>query len=229
MGRQRPEPLWDHSWAPEVLPPQLLGDPLGPCQNLQGQYTGIQGETQSQPRTLRLLWAHTCWWAGQMLAPGGSRVTLSPLPQLALHCQQFWAMLLKKAAYSWREWKLVAAQVLVPLTCITLALLAINYSSEILDDPILKLTLDQYGRTVVPFAVPGTSRLGQQLAEHWKDMLQAEGQEPREVLGKGCPWGFSALASRPRCCRHRVVRPLLSHYEMFSSIRGMVTCVPAPS
>nr|XP_036860350.1 ATP-binding cassette sub-family A member 3 isoform X1 [Manis javanica]XP_036860351.1 ATP-binding cassette sub-family A member 3 isoform X1 [Manis javanica]XP_036860355.1 ATP-binding cassette sub-family A member 3 isoform X1 [Manis javanica]XP_036860356.1 ATP-binding cassette sub-family A member 3 isoform X1 [Manis javanica] len=102
---------------------------------------------------------------------------------LALHCQQFWAMLLKKAAYSWREWKLVAAQVLVPLTCITLALLAINYSSEILDDPILKLTLDQYGRTVVPFAVPGTSRLGQQLAEHWKDMLQAEGQEPREVLG----------------------------------------------
>ncbi|KAK2490464.1 hypothetical protein MC885_020850 [Smutsia gigantea] len=102
---------------------------------------------------------------------------------LALHCQQFWAMLLKKAAYSWREWKLVAAQVLVPLTCITLALLAINYSSEILDDPILKLTLGQYGRTVVPFAVPGTSRLGQQLSEHWKDMLQAEGQEPREVLG----------------------------------------------
>uniref|UniRef100_A0A2K6EEP9 ATP binding cassette subfamily A member 3 n=1 Tax=Propithecus coquereli TaxID=379532 RepID=A0A2K6EEP9_PROCO len=102
---------------------------------------------------------------------------------LALHCQQFWAMFLKKAAYSWREWKMVAAQVLVPLTCVTLALLAINYSSEIFDDPILKLTLGAYGRTVVPFSVSGTSRLDQQLSEHLKDMLQAEGQEPREVLG----------------------------------------------
>ncbi|XP_064334419.1 phospholipid-transporting ATPase ABCA3 isoform X3 [Camelus dromedarius] len=102
---------------------------------------------------------------------------------LALHCQQFWAMLLKKATYSWREWKMVAAQVLVPLTCITLALLAINYSSEIFDDPILKLTLSEYGRTIVPYSVPGTSWLDQQLSEHLKDMLQAEGQEPREVLG----------------------------------------------
>ncbi|XP_030704320.1 phospholipid-transporting ATPase ABCA3 isoform X2 [Globicephala melas] len=102
---------------------------------------------------------------------------------LALHCQQFWAMFLKKAAYSWREWKMVTAQVLVPLTCITLALLAINYSSEIFDDPLLKLTLAEYGRTIVPFSVPGTSRLDQQLSEHLKDMLQAEDQEPREVLG----------------------------------------------
>uniref|UniRef100_A0A3Q2H1J1 ATP binding cassette subfamily A member 3 n=1 Tax=Equus caballus TaxID=9796 RepID=A0A3Q2H1J1_HORSE len=102
---------------------------------------------------------------------------------LALHCQQFWAMFLKKATYSWREWKMVAAQVLVPLTCVTLALLAINYSSEIFDDPLLKLTLDEYGRTVVPFSVPGTTRLDQQLSEHLKDMLQAQGQEPREVLG----------------------------------------------
>nr|KAF6488603.1 ATP binding cassette subfamily A member 3 [Molossus molossus] len=95
----------------------------------------------------------------------------------------FLAMFLKKATYSWREWKMVAAQVLVPVMCITLALLSINYSSEIFDDPILKLTLGEYGRTVVPFSVPGTSRLDQQLSEHLKDMLQAEGQEPREVLG----------------------------------------------
>nr|KAF6488605.1 ATP binding cassette subfamily A member 3 [Molossus molossus] len=102
---------------------------------------------------------------------------------LTLYCQQFLAMFLKKATYSWREWKMVAAQVLVPVMCITLALLSINYSSEIFDDPILKLTLGEYGRTVVPFSVPGTSRLDQQLSEHLKDMLQAEGQEPREVLG----------------------------------------------
>lgn len=107
-----------------------------------------------------------------------------PLLQLALHCQQFWAMFLKKAAYSWREWKMVAAQVLVPLTCLTLALLAIHYTSEIFDDPLLKLSLNEYGRTVVPFSVPSTSRLAQQLSENLRDMLQAERQEPREVLGK---------------------------------------------
>ncbi|KAF7471223.1 Hypothetical predicted protein [Marmota monax] len=102
---------------------------------------------------------------------------------LALHCQQFWAMFLKKATYSWREWKMVAAQVLVPLTCVTLALLAINYSLEVFDDPILKLSLSEYGRTVVPFSAPGTSRLDQQLSELLRDVLQAERQEPREVLG----------------------------------------------
>ncbi|XP_058565915.1 phospholipid-transporting ATPase ABCA3 [Neofelis nebulosa] len=102
---------------------------------------------------------------------------------LALHCQQFWAMFLKKAVYSLREWKMVVAQVLVPLTCVTLALLAVNYSSETFDDPMLELTLGAYGRTVVPFAVPGASRLDRQLSEQLKAMLQAEGQEPREVLG----------------------------------------------
>ncbi|XP_006893947.1 PREDICTED: ATP-binding cassette sub-family A member 3-like [Elephantulus edwardii] len=102
---------------------------------------------------------------------------------LTLHCQQFWAMFVKKASYSWREWKVAAAQVLVPLTCLSLALLAINYSSEILDDPSLPLTLGEYGTTVVPFSASGTSRIDQQLSEYLRDMLQAEGQEPREVLG----------------------------------------------
>lgn len=136
----------------------------------------------------RLTW-EPCLLLVRCWLPSGSRVTSSPLLQLTLYCQQFLAMFLKKATYSWREWKMVAAQVLVPVMSITLALLAINYSSEIFDDPILKLTLGEYGRTVVPFSVPGTSRLDQQLAEHLKDMLQAEGQEPREVLGKGHPWG----------------------------------------
>ncbi|XP_072455492.1 phospholipid-transporting ATPase ABCA3 [Notamacropus eugenii] len=100
-----------------------------------------------------------------------------------LHCQQFYAMFTKKALYSWRNWKLLVAQILVPLTCITLALMSINYSSEIRDDPILQLTLDQYGQTVVPFSIYGTSKLDQQLSERFKDMLQAEKQVPREVLG----------------------------------------------
>lgn len=118
---------------------------------------------------------------GTLIEEDGGTVLLNTGP--ALHCQQFWAMLLKKATYSWREWKLLAAQVLVPLACVTLALLAINYSSEVLDDPPLKLCLGEYGSTVVPFSVPGTSRLDQQLVEQLKSVLRAQGQEPREVLG----------------------------------------------
>lgn len=131
-------------------------------------------------------------------APCAAVSPASPLLQLALHCQQFWAMFLKKAAYSWREWRMVAAQILVPVTCLTLALLAINYTSEIFDDPPLKLSLNEYGTTVVPFSVPGTSRLGQQLSEHLRDMLQAERQEPREVLGKG-PMGHGAVLLTLSC------------------------------
>lgn len=154
-----------------------------------------------------------------------SRVTLSPLLQFTLRCQQFLAMFLKKASYSWREWKMLAAQVLVPVMCITLALLSINYSSEIFDDPILKLTLGEYGRTVVPFSVPGTSRLDQQLSEHLKDMLQAEGQEPREVLGKGHAWASGpelyglSPAFQPGHCR------LLGRLVL----RALCTVGPLPS
>lgn len=149
---------------------------------------GASGHT-CQPEAPRPVIGPCLLLAGRvlMLALCDSHVAPYPLPQLALHCQQFWAMFLKKAMYSLREWKMVVAQVLVPLTCVTLALLAVNYSSETFDDPMLELTLGAYGRTVVPFAIPGASRLDQQLSERLKDMLQAEGQEPREVLGKGRP------------------------------------------
>ena len=63
----------------------------------------------------------------------------------------------------------------------------------------------------MPFSVPGTSRLDQQLSEHLKDMLQAEGQEPREVLGKGHLRGVSWGAWGRGLCWQR---PLLTHVEV---------------
>ncbi|KAJ1067367.1 hypothetical protein K5549_010485 [Capra hircus] len=184
---QSPLTSLDNGIAP-ALPPQLVaqGAPTRRCSHgssMSGEDL-VGGPGPSAPLSAGGP-RPTCAAGGRGRAGSGRRPCHpgAPLSQLALHCQQFWAMFLKKAAYSWREWKVVAAQVLVPVTCLTLALLAINYSSEIFDDPLLKLTLGEYGRTVVPFSVPGTSRLDQQLSEHLKDMLQAEGQEPREVLG----------------------------------------------
>ncbi|XP_043832232.1 phospholipid-transporting ATPase ABCA3-like [Dromiciops gliroides] len=78
---------------------------------------------------------------------------------LLLHCQQFFAMLVKKVMYSWREWKMITAQILVPLTCTTIALMAINYSSKIPDPSALKLSLNAYDKTIVPYNFSGSLSL----------------------------------------------------------------------
>lgn len=80
------------------------------------------------------------------------------------------------------QWKVVvAAQVLGARDgLLTLALLAINYSSEIFDDPLLKLTLGEY---VALSALLGPRDLsaGSAAVGHLKDMLQADGQEPESA------------------------------------------------
>ncbi|XP_074055105.1 phospholipid-transporting ATPase ABCA3-like [Macrotis lagotis] len=90
---------------------------------------------------------------------------------LALHCQQFFAMLMKKILYSWREWKMITAQILVPLTCTIIALLAINYSSKIPDLPSRKVSLDGYHKTTVPYNFSGTSILHPNLEEIFIQMV----------------------------------------------------------
>nr|XP_025035890.1 ATP-binding cassette sub-family A member 3 [Pelodiscus sinensis] len=69
-----------------------------------------------------------------------------------LCCQQFYAMFMKRAVYSWRNWKMVAAQFLVPLIFTTLALAVAKTFPGPRDSALLRLTLDPYGRTVVPFS-----------------------------------------------------------------------------
>ncbi|XP_007499576.1 phospholipid-transporting ATPase ABCA3-like isoform X4 [Monodelphis domestica] len=90
-----------------------------------------------------------------------------------LHCQQFFAMLTKKAMYSWREWKMITAQILVPLTCTSIALMAINYSSEIPAAPALTLSLNEHRETTVPFMITGTSPLNSKLIKYLDKMLES--------------------------------------------------------
>ncbi|XP_074138922.1 phospholipid-transporting ATPase ABCA3-like isoform X2 [Sminthopsis crassicaudata] len=97
-----------------------------------------------------------------------------------LHCQQFFAMLMKKVIYSWREWKILAAQILLPLICTAIALIAINYSSEILDSPSLQLSLNIYGETIVPYNFSGTS-LDPKLKTIFLQTLNNDGHTPIPV------------------------------------------------
>ncbi|XP_036594650.1 ATP-binding cassette sub-family A member 3-like [Trichosurus vulpecula] len=94
---------------------------------------------------------------------------------LFLHCQQFFAMLMKKVMYSWREWKMITAQILVPLICTSIALSAINYSSKIKDPPALDLSLNAYHETIVPYNFSGTSALDPNLEKILVQMLSSDG------------------------------------------------------
>nr|XP_051692166.1 ATP-binding cassette sub-family A member 17 isoform X7 [Oryctolagus cuniculus] len=101
-----------------------------------------------------------------------------------LLCQQFLAMLLKKAMHSWRGWMLMLSmQVLVPLLVIVLSLFLFSFKERSMASVPLALNLKAYGRTVVPFSVPQNPRLDPQLSERFADMLVAQGQVPLEVPG----------------------------------------------
>ncbi|XP_025772505.1 ATP-binding cassette sub-family A member 17-like [Puma concolor] len=99
----------------------------------------------------------------------------------SLICQQFYAMLLKRVLYSWRNWLLMlTVQVLVPLLITTFSLAIFNLETNTGSVP-LELTLRTYGRTVVPFYISPNSRLGPRLSQYFTDMLLAEEQIPLET------------------------------------------------
>lgn len=109
-----------------------------------------------------------------------------PLPsQFYLCCQQFYAMFMKRAMYSWRNWKMVAAQFLVPLIFTAFALIVAKTFPGPRDSSLLRLTLEPYGQTIVPFSVSGAAGLPQRLAEQYVELLDAQHQSPLEVLGEG--------------------------------------------
>ncbi|XP_007937859.1 ATP-binding cassette sub-family A member 17-like [Orycteropus afer afer] len=102
---------------------------------------------------------------------------------LRLLCQQFYAMLLKRMTYSWRNWvMMLSVKVLVPLGVVVFSLMS-NPKILSTEDVPLELTLKTYGKTVVPFFIAKNSSLGPRLSERFADMLVAESQTPLEVPG----------------------------------------------
>uniref|UniRef100_A0A8C7YEB2 ATP-binding cassette, sub-family A (ABC1), member 3b n=1 Tax=Oryzias sinensis TaxID=183150 RepID=A0A8C7YEB2_9TELE len=72
-----------------------------------------------------------------------------------LHLQQFYAMFLKRALYSWRNWKVMVAQFLVPLIFTVMALVVARTFPNHQNAPSLNLKLSRYGPTRVPVALQG--------------------------------------------------------------------------
>ncbi|XP_069503020.1 phospholipid-transporting ATPase ABCA3 [Ambystoma mexicanum] len=98
--------------------------------------------------------------------------------------QQFYCMFMKRAVYSWRNWKMVVAQFLVPLIFTTFALIVAKTFPGPQDSPALALVLNPYGQTVVPYSLTAdASPLTQRLATLYANQLGAHNALPQEVLG----------------------------------------------
>uniref|UniRef100_A0A673N7P9 ATP-binding cassette sub-family A member 3-like n=1 Tax=Sinocyclocheilus rhinocerous TaxID=307959 RepID=A0A673N7P9_9TELE len=94
--------------------------------------------------------------SGTMISEDGSNIKLNIGVSdfsARLYMQQFYAMFLKRALYSWRNWKVMVAQFLVPLIFTVLALVVARALPGSQITPQLRLVLKQYGPTHVPVAV----------------------------------------------------------------------------
>ncbi|XP_075998973.1 phospholipid-transporting ATPase ABCA3 [Genypterus blacodes] len=92
-----------------------------------------------------------------------------------LHLQQFYAMFLKRALYSWRNWKVMVAQFLVPLVFTVIALIVARTFPSQQSATQLRLALSRYGPTSVPVAVQhGAGPLASILAEAYESQLSAQ-------------------------------------------------------
>ncbi|XP_040604164.1 ATP-binding cassette sub-family A member 17 isoform X2 [Mesocricetus auratus] len=110
---------------------------------------------------------------------------IKPNTGLCLLCQQFYAMLLKKVTYSWRNRMLMLfVQILLPLLIIMLSLTFFDFKLNKMKNVPLELTLKTYGQTIVPFFVSENSHLDPQLADNFINLLVAAGQIPLRVRSR---------------------------------------------
>ncbi|KAM4530271.1 phospholipid-transporting ATPase ABCA3 isoform 1-T1 [Odontesthes bonariensis] len=111
--------------------------------------------------------------SGTLISEDCSNIKLNT--GVRLHLQQFYAMFLKRALYSWRNWKVMVAQFLVPLIFTVVALVVARTFPNHRDAPQLKLALSRYGATRVPVALqPGAGPLASALANTYTSQLSAE-------------------------------------------------------
>ncbi|XP_047427991.1 phospholipid-transporting ATPase ABCA3 [Mugil cephalus] len=111
--------------------------------------------------------------SGTLISEDCSNIKLNT--GVRLHLQQFYAMFLKRALYSWRNWKVMVAQFLVPLVFTIVALVVARTFPNHQNAPPLGLELGRYGPTKVPVSVlPGAGPLAVALADAYSSQLPAQ-------------------------------------------------------
>ncbi|KAF6122828.1 hypothetical protein HJG60_000031 [Phyllostomus discolor] len=95
--------------------------------------------------------------------------------------QQFHAMFLKRAIFSWRNWKLVLLQILALLGSLTFLSETNKFSHSNDDEKVRQMNLGQYGQTIVPVSISGNSNLTLIFLKHLKSILESENHTIKEV------------------------------------------------
>uniref|UniRef100_G1LHB0 ATP-binding cassette sub-family A member 3-like n=1 Tax=Ailuropoda melanoleuca TaxID=9646 RepID=G1LHB0_AILME len=101
----------------------------------------------------------------------------------SLNCQQFYAMFLKRAMFSWRNWNMMLMQILGLLGIVYFLMKAMQISRTRVETS-REMDLEQYGQTIVPFSDDDRSNFSQNLTKILEIMLKAKKQKLQEVKGK---------------------------------------------
>uniref|UniRef100_A0A8D2HD94 ABC transporter domain-containing protein n=1 Tax=Urocitellus parryii TaxID=9999 RepID=A0A8D2HD94_UROPR len=94
---------------------------------------------------------------------------------------QFCSMFIKRALFSWRNWKLILLQIIVILVVTTYLLIALNVKDDYM--PAREMDLRHYGQTIVPYSISGNSGLALTLIKKLEIFLKSKNQELRKVKG----------------------------------------------
>uniref|UniRef100_G1L1U9 ATP-binding cassette sub-family A member 3-like n=1 Tax=Ailuropoda melanoleuca TaxID=9646 RepID=G1L1U9_AILME len=100
----------------------------------------------------------------------------------SLNCQQFYAMFLKRAMFSWRNWNMMLMQILGLLGIVYFLMKAMQISRTRVETS-REMDLEQYGQTIVPFSDDDRSNFSQNLTKILEIMLKAKKQKLQEVKG----------------------------------------------
>ncbi|XP_044088738.1 phospholipid-transporting ATPase ABCA3-like [Neovison vison] len=100
----------------------------------------------------------------------------------SLHWQQFYAMFIKRAMFSWRNWSLLLMQILGLLGIVYFLMKGVEISRNKIE-PAREMDLEQYGQTTVLFSDDSHSDFSQNLTKILDIMLKAKKQKLQEVKG----------------------------------------------
>uniref|UniRef100_A0A8P0P0T7 ABC transporter domain-containing protein n=1 Tax=Canis lupus familiaris TaxID=9615 RepID=A0A8P0P0T7_CANLF len=100
----------------------------------------------------------------------------------SLNCQQFYAMFIKRAMFSWRNWSLILMQILGFLGIVYFLMKGIEIIRT-KTEPAREMDLEQYGQTIVPLSIAVDSDFTRNLTKNLEILLKAKKQKLQEVKG----------------------------------------------
>ncbi|KAM8777566.1 LOW QUALITY PROTEIN: phospholipid-transporting ATPase ABCA3-like [Rhynchonycteris naso] len=120
---------------------------------------------------------------------GASSSTVKESPDVTfntgcfLYQQQFRALFLKRALFSWRNWKLVLLQMLAFLGSFTFLQEVDELLFSYHDQMARQMELNHYGHTIVPLSISGDPHMTLVFLQHLKSVLDPEKHTIKEVQG----------------------------------------------